>query len=641
MKTYFRIILGSHLLMALSFTGRAQSETILTIDGNPVSKEEFVSLYMKNNQSLIDDSLKTTPEEYLDLFINYKLKVLEAEHLGMDTLASFRKEFTQYREQLAKQFLNYSEISEADLQQAYQRMCTEVNASHILLRTPPNSTQEQDSAVYDRCVQLRNEIINGANFEETAATISEDPSAQKNQGNLGYFTAFQMVPQFEEAAFSLTPGEISMPVKTKFGYHLIKLIDKRPNPGQIQVAHIMKQVTANASPKDIANATNILDSLKQRIESGEDFAKLAQQFSDDKNSARNGGVLPYFSQSGIVPEFAKASFALMKDGDLSDLVRTPYGLHLIKRIHLKPVPPYDEVKDLLIERLRSNGVFTQQKHDLFITKLKESYNISENKKIINELLQNTNVEEHYDTSNEWLFKIDTTNISVTEFLTAWNKQRQSAKTPLNIRDFYKNYLDEKLIEVENQNLENKNPEFRSLINEYHDGILLFNLMEEKIWTKASRDSAGLRAYYDQNPAKFEWDTRFKGWVIQCNNQGSRDYIDQIFEEDPEISVEELTDLLNLNYKNQASVQKGIFAAGQNELVDYLVWNKSEPKNYKDGLHFVRGDLTPPSAKTLDEAKGQYIAAYQDELEHQWLKDLREKYKVKVNRKVLKTIESIK
>lgn len=174
----------------------------MTINGEPVSKEEFASLYRKNNQSLIDDSLKTTPEEYLDLFINYKLKVLEAENLGKDTLASFRKEFSDYREQLAKQFLNYTEITEDDLKEAYQRMCTEINAEHILLRTPPNANAEQDSAVYQRCIEIRQKIANGAGFEQLATQYSEDPSVEKNRGNLGYFTAFQMVPQFEDAAFS-------------------------------------------------------------------------------------------------------------------------------------------------------------------------------------------------------------------------------------------------------------------------------------------------------------------------------------------------------------------------------------------------------------------------------------------------------
>ncbi len=493
--------------MALSFAGLAQQETIMTINGEPVSKEEFASLYRKNNQSLIDDSLKTTPEEYLDLFINYKLKVLEAENLGKDTLASFRKEFSDYREQLAKQFLNYTEITEDDLKEAYQRMCTEINAEHILLRTPPNANAEQDSAVYQRCIEIRQKIANGAGFEQLATQYSEDPSVEKNRGNLGYFTAFQMVPQFEDAAFSLAPGEVSMPVRTRFGYHLIKLIDKRPNAGQMQVAHIMKLVTANATEAQLTKARNELDSIKKRVEAGEDFTKLAMEYSDDKNSDQNGGILPYFSKSGIVPEFGEASFALKKDGDLSEIIRTPYGLHLIKRIHLKPVPPFDDVKGLLTERLRSNSVLSQQKHDQFIKKLEESYTIQENEAIKSELLKSLHTDENKAklATDEWLFKFDQTAFTANDFIAAWNKQSPERRRAVVPEDFYKNYFDTSLIETENQNLEAKNPEFKSLINEYHDGILLFNLMEDKVWNKATKDTAGLQIFYQRNPDKFLWE----------------------------------------------------------------------------------------------------------------------------------------
>ncbi|PTN06346.1 peptidylprolyl isomerase [Mangrovibacterium marinum] len=633
MKAFLQIIASCQLFVALALTASAQQEPLLTIGGIPVFKEEFVSLYKKSNQGFVDDSLKTSPREYLDLFINYKLKVIEAEKRGMDTLASFRNEFNQYREQLARQFMNFSEVTEDDMQEAYRRMCTELNAAHILLGMPPHASREQDSASYRRCMQLRQEIVNGANFEDLANQYSDDPSASSNHGHLGYFSGGQMVPEFEDAAFKLNPGELSMPVRTKFGYHLIYLIDKRPNPGQIQVAHIMKRAT---SPHEITKATNLLDSLKQRAEAGDDFATLAQRYSDDEKSASRGGLLPYFSSSQIDPAFAAASYALMKDGDVSEPIQTRYGVHLIKRIHLKPVPPYPEVKDLIAEKLRRNTAFSQQKRELFIARLKKEHSITENTNIRQKLFEKT-----VSGNDEWLFKIDSISFPATDFTTAWNKHRSARQHTANVNDFYNNYLEEKLIETEQQQLEVLNPDFRSLLQEYHDGILLFNLMEDEIWRKARLDSVGLEDFYEQNPELFRWGNRFKGWAIKCDNQEVKDFIDLIFEQAPEISKEELTDLLNLNFKDQASIQKGIFAGGQNELIDYLVWNKSRPETYHDGLDFVRGDLTPPTPKTLDEARGQYVDAYQNEQEQKWIAELRREYKVKVNKKLLKTIESLK
>jgi peptidyl-prolyl cis-trans isomerase SurA len=241
--------------------------------------------------------------------------------------------------------------------------------------------------------------------------------------------------------------------------------------------------------------------------------------------------------------------------------------------------------------------------------------------------------------SETIMTIAGTPVPKEEFVNYYRKNNQNLSddslklTPKEYLNLFINYK----LKV----LETKNPEFRALISEHNDENVLFNLTEEKIRNKSRQDSAGLRAYYRQNPAKFKWGTRFNGWVIQCANQQVRDYIDQVFAEDPAISEEELTDLLNLNYTNQASVQKGIFACGQNELTDYLVWNRSKPRNYKDGLHFVRGDLIPPTIKTFNEAGSLYLEAYQKELESQLLKELRKKYKVRVNKKVLHTIESIK
>ena len=647
-----KYLVGAYLLLLLAplaLFGQQSDDILLTIDNKPITKEEFVRLYQKNNQNLQDDSLKKSPEEYLELFINYKLKVLEAKELKMDTVASFQKEFKQYRDQVAKPYLSYSNITDESLQQAYEHMTTEVKASHILIAVAPDALPAEVDAARQKCLKIRQQILDGADFGEIARRYSNDPSAAKNNGSLGYFTGFQMVPEFEDAAFGLKPGELSMPVRTKFGFHLIRVDDKRPVTGKLQVAHIMKRLSP-AAPANLVEATTAkMDSLKKLLNKGVSFAELARNYSDDKQTAMNGGVLPWFYATEMVPEFAEAALKLKDNGDISPVIRTPYGLHLIKLLDRQPVPTFEELKPLLTEKIRNNPVITEHNQELFLKHLKDEYQFEENTTAKTALLKQFSQEPDGNNkptssnTDEFLFRFDSVQVSPQEFLDYLHKQRLNAGSDVQKRVnlLYDQFVNEKLLETENANLESKYPEFRYLVQEYYDGILLFNLSEEKIWEKAAKDTIGLQRFYEQHKDLVKWDERFDGWAIRCENQEIRDYIDEIFAEDGSISKDELTDLLNLRFQNQAFIQKGIFAHGTNDLVDYLVWDGPKPQNFKDGLYFVRGNLVPPSPKTLEEARGQYLSAYQDELEKEWISALRKEHKIGVKKKVLKSIENIK
>ncbi|WP_163712046.1 peptidylprolyl isomerase [Mangrovibacterium lignilyticum] len=639
-------------LMHLPYLVFSQSEdqVLLTISGEPISKTEFVRLYRKNNQNLQDDSLRKTPDEYLELFINYRLKVRQAKELGMDTLASFQEEYKQYRDQVAMPYLSYSNITDESLHDAYQRMTTEVKASHLLLKLAPDAPQEIADSVYNQCLKLRQQLLDGADFGEMARSYSDDPSVVKNNGLLGYFAGFQMVPEFDEAAFQLKPGEVSMPIRTKFGYHLILVHDKRPSAGQLQVAHIMRRVSPDADDKWVESAKQEMDSLKNLLDQGADFTALARQYSDDQQTAMNGGILPWFASSGMVAEFADAAFALKKDGDISNVIRTAFGFHIIKQIAHKPVQDFEAMKPMIIEKLRSNPVITQHNQELFVTHLKEIYHFQENTEALNKLVENYTSKYLQEAAtdfqslqpNSLLFEFDSTKVTQQDFVDYLKKQPlASSNIQQQLNHLYTQFVHDKLLENENNKLEDKYPEFRDLVQEYYDGILLFNLSEEKVWNKAQEDTVGLQRFYEKNKNNFLWEERFDGWAIQCNSQTVRDYIDEIFAEDAMIQKNELVDLLNLDFPNQAFIQKGIFARGNNNLVDYLVWDASKPQNFKDGLYFVRGDLIPPSPKLLNEARGQILSAYQDELEKEWISSLRKEYKVRVDKQVLKTIESIK
>ena len=639
----------------IATTGICQQnrEVIMTIDKHPILKEEFVRLYRKNNDHLINESEKKTPKEYLNLFVNFKLKVLEAERLKYDTIPSFINELKSYRDELAKPYLTSVHYTNQMVKTAYERMQTEISASHILFRLNENALPEDTLKVWNKLIEIRNELLDGADFGQLAIKYSQDPSAKNNKGSLGYFSAFQMVYPFESAAYNTPVGEISMPVRTSFGYHLIKVNDKREAKGQIKVAHIMKRLASNSSEEIVSRQKQEIDSIAQELKKGADFAKLASTYSDDKRSASNGGELSWFSSSDMMPEFAAPAFALKNDGDLSPVIRTPYGWHIIKRIEYRPLQSYDELKDFLADKIRKNPAISKYSKKIFINKIKEAYRYKLNEKTYTLFTQ----EAKLAFSNGHFTKIDVskpasvifsfadqqiTNHQFAVYLenTSIEGDQTNIETVLNQQ--YEDFVAETLTKYEDTHLEEKYPDFKYLTQEYHDGILLFNISEDKIWNAAVKDSLGLQSFYEKNKKKYFWDERFKGWSIKCNQQETKDFIEAIFEADPQIDEKELNDQLIEHFgETNDEIASGYFEKGTDALIDYLVWNSPKPEGFVDGLHFVRGNKIGPEAKILTEAKGLYVSDYQNKLEENWLKELHKKYKVKVNKKALKSIDSIK
>jgi peptidyl-prolyl cis-trans isomerase SurA len=646
----YRFLLLFLIAISTSFVfGQKDAETIMTIDGKAISKEEFVRLYKKNNTFLTSDAEKKTPKEYLELFVNFKLKAFEAEQLKYDTLPAFVNELKTYREELAKPYLTAVQYTNLMVEKAYERLQNEIKASHILLRVDGQASAEDTLKVWNSINKIRNELANGADFGEMALKYSEDPSAKANKGLLGYFTAFQMVYPFETAAYSTPVGEISKPVRTGFGYHLIRVEDIRPAKGQVKVAHVMKRVAENIGEDAIIKQKQEIDSLAKVLSQGADFGKLASAHSDDRQSAGKGGELSWFSPAGMMPEFAAPAFALENDGDISPVVRTPYGWHIIKRLGYKAPPAFIEVKDMLAEKIRQNPQISRHSNEIFINRLKEEYQFEQNEQLIHGLQDKAKQGQAIPTLNAVpqtvLFNFDGQQITAGQFAEYLQKEekteRQNNPAP-SFSQHYENFIAETLTKYEDAHLEEKHPDFKYLMKEYHDGILLFNISEDKIWNAAAKDSTGLQAFYDQTRKKHLWNGQFKGWAIKCTDQETRDFIDAIFEADPQIEAPELEDQLKVHFGAfEGEIDHGHFGEGQNPLVDYFVWNSAKPQDFVDGLHFIRGDKVGPAPKTLEEARGLYVSDYQNYLEEKWLGELRNKYPVKVNKKVLNSIEPVK
>ncbi|WP_297090234.1 peptidylprolyl isomerase [uncultured Draconibacterium sp.] len=629
-----RIFFSLIVIVVLSFQALAQqSEILLTVGHQEISKDEFEHIYKKNNSNLYAESDKKSPEEYMELFINFKLKVVEAETLKMDTSQTFITELAGYRKEIAAPYLTDINFNEQQVKELYRRMTHEVHASHILLKLDNNAPAGTKQEVLGKINKIRNEILAGKSFEDAAVEYSEDPSAKTNKGDLGYFSAFTMVTPFEDAAFTTKVGEVSEPVKTDFGYHLLKVNDIRTNKGEIQVAHIMKNTPKNATKEEIAQAKAAIDSIYQLLLNGADFAELAKQESQDRRSAVRGGEMPWFSAGRIVKEFSDPAFALENNGDISAPVRTPFGFHIIKRLNARPVPPIEEARAAIESQIKKDATRSSSGKKAFVQQLKEMYDFTENE-AAKEQLKGVNIGDSI-VPQLTFFTIDNQNFGTKEFQNFIVAKKIRYGSFLSV---YERWVMDEIIQLEDARLEEKYPEFRYLMNEYHDGILLFNISQEKIWDYAAKDSTGLELFYEKDKDKHLWGHRFKGHIINCKNPEVREEAENLF--GAGMTADEVVAHLNTDEDELITIETGAWEEAENQVVDYYVWNGKEPEDFDSSTTFIRGDKIEPQPKTLDEARGLFISDYQDYLEKEWLKELRKKHKIKVNKKLLKTISGV-
>lgn len=647
-----QIITLSFLIFIFSISTFAKDNTVVTIDGKKISQEEFEAIYRKNNSNLNDDNEAKTPEEYMEMFIDFKLKVIEAEHRGLDTAKAFIDELKGYRDELAKTYLTDITCTDSLIKDTYFRKINLLKASHILFKLSQDALPEDTLKAYQKAIDVRTKYLNKEKtFEELAKEYSDDTSAETNGGSLGYFSAFRMITPFENAAYNTKIGEISMPVRTNLGYHLIKVFDLRKSEGEVKVAHIMLKFSNNTevTPEEDVKVKARIDSLYNLLENGANFEELAKQYSEDKMSGKNGGVMKFISYEFDVEEFRDAAFSLQKDGDYSKPVRTIYGWHIVRRMERKPVPTFEDIKGEITEKVKKDPLRSRYSKVSFINNMKKEYGFKsypENQKKFYELVDKLEKDTVTGDFPKEIGKISLFNFAGRDYygeefykflLTKSTNNDKTLKSHL--KDKLWDFEETTITNYENSRLETKYPEFKSLIQEYHDGILLFSIMEKEVWNKASEDSTGLLNYYNQNKDKYLFGEHFDGLFIQCKNEEVIDTINKLLEQgitDPAILQERVTE----DGKVNATVTKGRWEKGGNKHIDYLIWKAEKPKDFKDNRYFVKGEVKQDGVKTLDEARGLYISDYQAVIDKEWVKQLREKYKVTINKKILKTIKSV-
>jgi peptidyl-prolyl cis-trans isomerase SurA len=614
---------------------------LFSVNGDAVSVHEFLTVFNKNNYSK-KEATAADLKEYLDLYVKFKLKVQEAYALGLDTSAKFKRELDNYRTQLAQPYLRDKESNEALLLEAYERTRTERRASHIMIRVEENAPAADSLAAFKKATQIRERILKGESFSTLARELSEDPSAKDNAGDLGFFSAFRMIYPFEDMAYKTKIGQISPVFRTQYGYHILKATDERPARGEIRVAHLMLVIKNTDTDSIKAQTQKRIQELYKKIKAGENFEQLVAQYSEDPSSSTNKGLLPYFGSGRMVAEFEEAAFGLKKDGDLSEPILTPYGWHIIKRIEIREVPLFEQAKADLEARIARDARANINKTNL-LNKLKAEYKFTENLKARQAVVKG--IKEGDYRENEWKpadFVKDEVVMSFGDkkFNQSDLVRLYQAKQPLLMSgDFniflektYQTWVEEQLLAYEDSRLETKFEDFRALMKEYREGILLFDLTDQMVWSKAVTDTTGLQEFHAANGSKYMYKARVDADIFTVIDAKTAKSIRKAAGSKKNTN-EKL--LATHNKKNPLTlkINSGKYEAGNNAVVELFEKKTgvSDVKEHNGQFVFVRiNALLEPSVKPLSEIRGLVTSDYQQHLEREWIKDLESRYKVVVN-----------
>ena len=627
-----------------------QEKPILKIDDDMVFKSEFQQIYWKNKKENI--ATKEDLDEYIQLFVNFKLKVKAAEEIGLDTSKKFKDELAGYRVQLERPYLIDTSINENLINEAYYRILNEVSASHIMVKLAPNSSPKDTLLAFKKIEDIRLKIISGvASFEELAEEVSEDPSAKFNKGNLGYFNAFKMVYPFECAAYNTPVGKISNIIRSKYGYHLVKPNNIRKAKGRTRTSHIM--ITINPKSKDVKAAENKINSIFDELTSNnKTFEALANEYSEDRKSAKRGGEIGWISSAdNFYPIFKETVFSLKNDEEYSKPFQTPNGWHIVKRLEFEPIKDLNSMRYEMKNKIQKDSR-SQKTKASFINKLKIEYNLREsfNAKNLIDLIKNKGINDknlkeftHLNLLNTTILTFADSSFSNIDFIHHLIQGNLFEKCINNvdlINIHFQKYIDEKLIEFEKTQLENKHPDFKALMKEYRDGILLFEISDQKIWSKAIKDTLGLKKYFNDNRSLWQFADRIKGTLF---TSVSKKIINKAYnlKKKGHLNNDSIITLLNQeNPLNISFSEKNIndfenYNTTFNELKEGI--NKPIFSNGKWYLFFVKEKLVKRS-KEFNEAEGIIVSGYQNFLEDSWLKSLKEKYKIEINYDILYSIK---
>lgn len=644
---------------------KIDKEVLMTIGDEKITVKEFTDVYYKNNlkSEVIE---KKSVDDYLDLFVNFRMKVMEAEAQKLDTSKKFQRELAGYRKQLAKPFMSSDDISDELLQEAYQRKLKDIRASHILIRCDKHALPSDTLKAYNKALDIRKKALKGEDFGDLAVRYSDDPSAKDmpataetparkgNRGDLGYFTVFDMVYPFETGAYNTKEGEISMPVRSDFGYHIIKVQSVTDAMGTIQAAHIFLQLPFDASAEDEAamkqKADNIYKELKEK--DGKNWNEAVNTYTDDRGTISRGGALSSFTVSRIVPEFIEACKSI-EPNEIAQPVRTMYGYHIIKLISKSGVGSFEKESKNISERIEKD-MRSKKSEEVVLHQVKKEYNFKTNDKnleafmatIDSTILNAAYVPATNADMEATLFTIDGNAFKVKDFVAYIQEKQKPQKyvTPATYAyQLYENYSNETMLDYADAHLEEKYPEFKAMVQEYRDGILLFDLMDREVWDKAVKDTLGLQEFHARNAEKYMWDDRVLATIVTVTRPESLPKVKALIENGT--PLDSLRSVMQRDSISYAFVRKGFYQRGDNQYVDQTEWKVGVMNEIPSTVDqtttivFIR-EVRKPEQKTLKEAKGLVTSDYQAELEKNWMEALHKKYPVTIDEKVLDKVRKL-
>ena len=668
-RNFLKMFVLASLIMP-AFFAQAQSKTdkevLMTIGDQSITVKDFTDVYYKNN--LKSDVIeKKSVDDYLELFTTFRMKVMEAERLQLDTSAKFKKELAGYRKQLAKPFMSSDDITDELIEEAYQRKLKDIRASHILIRCDKNALPSDTLKAYNKAMDIRKKALaKGADFGALADQYSDDPSAKGmkatdqnparpgNHGDLGYFTVFDMVYPFETGAYNTKEGEISMPVRSDFGYHLIKVVSITDALGSIQAAHIFLQLPFDAPAEDVAATKQKADNIYKELmaQNGKNWNEMVKQYTDDKGTIARNGALSSFTVSRIVPEFIEVCKSLKVD-EIAKPVRTNYGFHIIKLLSTSGVSSFEKESKGLSERIEKD-MRSKKSEELVLRQVKSEYKFKQNDKnleaflatIDSSILRNAYEPAANVDMNATLFSLENNPTKVSDFVTyiKANMTTQKYVTPATYAyQLYESFSNETAMNYADSHLEDKYPEFKALVQEYKDGILLFDLMDREVWNKAVKDTVGLAEFHKRNASKYMWGDRAYATVITVTRPESLPKVKALL--DKGVELDSLRSAIQRDSIGYAFVRKGFYQRGDNQYVDQTEWKvgvRNEiPSTVDQSTTIVCiREVRKPEQKTLKESRGLVTSDYQVELEQNWVKSLKEKYPVKINESVLEKVRNM-
>jgi len=638
------------LLFLVTITANSQkkNQVLLTINDEPVYASEFKTVFNKNLDLVLDESQKDV-DGYLDLFIDYKLKVTEAYAQGLDQDEEYVKEFTKYQDQLSKNYIYDKRVTSKLVAEAYERGLEEIDAGHILIMINLNASAQDTLIAYNKIKAIRDKAVNGEDFETLAKNNSEEPGAKRKAGKLGYFSVFAMLYNFENAAYNTKVGEISEITRTDFGYHILKINDRREKRPKINVSHIM--IFSNKDAKE-SNPEEKINELYAMIMQGESFESIAKQFSEDKATGLKGGAIKTFGPGDLrAPLFEDAAYSIKEEGEILKPIKSSFGWHIIRLNNMYSIPNFEESK-VEIERKVTSGARIRVVTQATNNKIMSEYGYKEGvsySPYFNEYVSDSVFKKKWiyiaipANEDKILFTIGDLEVRYNHFAKFISEKQMLTKIytvkQRMFVDYYDEFKNNTIKDFYKNKLEKNNAEYASILSEYRNGLLIYDVMEKNIWEVAKNDSIGLQKFYEDTKSNYNWKQRVDAEIVSAPKEADAKQVRILLSEGK--NIEEIKSELNTDGKINVIIIQGLYEIDQKELPTNFNASKGVSEIYKteDSNVVVNvKEILPPATKELEEVKGLVISKYQSKIEEDWMKELKQKYSVVINKKTLKKIK---